>query len=136
MRHHGTRGGVEGFVAGKTRHEGLDSPGNNDAGNNDAGSSNGTTARDSLTTHAGTPGTYLHLEGSWPVGQGPSGAATISFDLNMGWRATMYAGLTTVPGHDRWAYEFGPVLMAMTGAWDKSLGKGGVEHVQGPGLDP
>ena len=88
------------------------------------------------STHSGTPGTYLHLKQSWPVG-GPADAALIQFDLQMGWRVTKYTGLTTVEGQDRWAYEYGPVLLAMTGAWDPTLG-GGVEWVQGEGaaIDP
>jgi hypothetical protein len=74
----------------------------------------------------GQPGTYVAIGGEngdhdvW--GQG---TATISLTLPMGFRVTEYAGMSQIAGHRRFAYEFGPTLLAAvataSAAWNASL---------------
>jgi DUF1680 family protein len=60
---------------------------------------------------------YLAIEGNW------SGSHSIDFSLPFGWKLTKYRGAeehydnrTEPPlACDRWAYEYGPLLMAISG---------------------
>jgi DUF1680 family protein len=55
---------------------------------------------------SGTPGTYVALDRQWSNGD------IIAFTLPMDFRMTKYAGLEQDPKHERYALEYGPILMA------------------------
>ena len=65
---------------------------------------------------AGAPGTYVSFERTWATGD------ELRLDLPMALRAHKYVGKNQVPGSTRWAYEYGPTLLAARptspGAWD------------------
>jgi DUF1680 family protein len=63
----------------------------------------------------GTPGTYLTLDREWAAGD------TIAFTLPMAFRFTKYTGADQVAGHERYAIEYGPFLMAAVGLADSEL---------------
>jgi hypothetical protein len=42
----------------------------------------------------------------------------------MALQAWAYAGATTVPGFSRWAYTYGPLLLAVQGFWNETAGDG------------
>ena len=52
------------------------------------------------------PGTYATIDKQWKTGD------VISFTLPMDFRMTKYAGLEHNAGHDSYALEYGPILMA------------------------
>lgn len=54
----------------------------------------------------GKPGTYVTLSRQWKNGD------NISFELPMDFKFTKYTGEEQDPNHDRYALEYGPVLMA------------------------
>lgn len=54
----------------------------------------------------GNPGSYLTLDRQWNNGD------VISFTLPLKFRITRYEGEEQIPGHDRYALEYGPLLMA------------------------
>jgi DUF1680 family protein len=54
----------------------------------------------------GKPGTYITLSREWKTGD------AISFSLPMGFRMTRYTGEERDPAHERYALEYGPILMA------------------------
>jgi DUF1680 family protein len=54
----------------------------------------------------GKPGSYVTLNRQWNNGD------AISFSLPMGFRMTLYTGEERDPLHERYALEYGPVLMA------------------------
>jgi hypothetical protein len=58
----------------------------------------------------GTPGSYVTLDRTWATGD------TIRFTLPMQLRLTHYTGLDQIEGHQRFALEYGPVLMALIGS--------------------
>jgi DUF1680 family protein len=58
----------------------------------------------------GKPGSYLTLSRTWKAGD------TIRFKLPMGFRLTKYVGLDKMEGCDRYALEYGPVLLALIGS--------------------
>ena len=60
----------------------------------------------------GKPGTYAVLSRTWKNGD------VVSFDLPMSFRFTLYTGVQTIPGRDRYALEYGPILMAAAGPLD------------------
>jgi DUF1680 family protein len=79
-----------------------------------------------LTPHAGgartlvgtgVPGSYLKVKRSdWVDGD------TLSFSLPMRLKVTKYTGLTKIPNHERYAVEFGPILLcAVGGSWDRTI---------------
>jgi hypothetical protein len=74
--------------------------------------------------YAGTPGTYLHIARAWGAQD------TLEFALPMALRAHPYTGVTQLPPLVRYSYTAGPVLLAVTGAWDAGRH---VEYL--PGLD-
>jgi DUF1680 family protein/mannose/cellobiose epimerase-like protein (N-acyl-D-glucosamine 2-epimerase family) len=55
---------------------------------------------------AGKPGTYVTLSGQWKNND------VISFTLPMNFRMTKYSGEEKETGYDRYALEYGPILMA------------------------
>jgi uncharacterized protein len=55
---------------------------------------------------SGNPGSYATLDRQWKNGD------VISFTLPMGFRMTRYAGAEYEAEHERYALEYGPVLMA------------------------
>ncbi len=72
---------------------------------------------------SGKPGSYVVLERRWSNGD------TITFTLPMELRLTRYTGLDKVEGHERFALEYGPVLMALVGSDNAVLKvKGGKQH--------
>ncbi|MDR0536588.1 MAG: glycoside hydrolase family 127 protein [Tannerellaceae bacterium] len=54
----------------------------------------------------GKPGSYLPIDRQWSDGD------RISFSLPMQVKTTRYEGLDTLPGMDRYASEYGPLLLA------------------------
>jgi DUF1680 family protein len=68
---------------------------------------------------SGKPGSYVLLDRTWRAGD------TIHFTLPMGFRLTRYAGLDQIEGHERYALEYGPILMAIEGSDDVRLHAGG-----------
>jgi DUF1680 family protein len=62
------------------------------------------------TTATGKPGSYVTLDRTWSEGD------TIAFKLPIGFRMTKYTGLDQMEGCDRYAVEYGPVLMALIGS--------------------
>ena len=63
----------------------------------------------------GTPGSYETLDREWVSGD------TISFTLPMAFHFTPYTGADQVVGHERYALEYGPFLMAFDGMADSEL---------------
>jgi DUF1680 family protein len=63
----------------------------------------------------GKPGGYAALNRTWRSGD------TIAFVLPMGFRLTRYTGLDKIEGHERYALEFGPILLAIEGSDDARL---------------
>jgi hypothetical protein len=61
----------------------------------------------------GKPGSYVTLDRNWENGD------QIQLTLPMGLRVTRYEGFDQVPGGDRYALEYGPVLLALTGPFDE-----------------
>ncbi len=57
----------------------------------------------------GKPGSYAVIDRKWSDGD------TVTFTLPMDFRATRYAGVEQIAGHDRYAIEYGPILMAAVG---------------------
>jgi uncharacterized protein len=55
----------------------------------------------------GQPGTYVTLERTW------SSDDTVRFTLLMGFKLTRYTGLDQIEGHERFALEYGPILLAL-----------------------
>jgi hypothetical protein len=64
----------------------------------------------------GKPGTYAMLDRSWRDGD------TITFSLPMDFRVTRYTGAERIAGHERYALEYGPILLAATGPFDPAHG--------------
>ena len=61
---------------------------------------------------AGKPGTYVTLDRSWLNGD------TIALTLPMSFTLTRYEGVDRDPGHERYALQYGPILMALHGPAD------------------
>lgn len=55
---------------------------------------------------SGNPGTYITIDRQWKNGD------VISFTLPMNFRLTKYIGAESDPNHERYALEYGPILMA------------------------
>ena len=60
----------------------------------------------------GSPGSYVTINRQWKDGD------TISFTLPMDFRMTKYEGEEQIPGHERYALEYGPLLMGYTSKKD------------------
>jgi hypothetical protein len=65
-------------------------------------------------TLTGQPGSYVALRRTWSDGD------RITFSLPMGFRLTRYEGEAQIEGHERYAIEYGPMLLAVAG----ELGEG------------
>jgi DUF1680 family protein len=63
---------------------------------------------------SGKPGTYSVISRTWKDGD------TISFTLPIGFRCVRYTGVQAIAGHERYALEYGPLLMALTGPLDSA----------------
>jgi len=63
----------------------------------------------------GKPGTYASIERVWNDGD------TVRFTVPMGFRITHYEGADQIAGHERYAIEYGPLLMAVTGPLDNDF---------------
>jgi len=64
------------------------------------------------TVAIGRAGTYVALDRTWKDGD------TISFTLPMDFRLTAYTGQERVAGQERFALEYGPILLALVGEVD------------------
>lgn len=62
------------------------------------------------TTVIGHPGTYITVDRLWSTGN------TLRFTLPMRFRLTRYTGLDKIEGHERYALEYGPILLALVGS--------------------
>ncbi len=63
----------------------------------------------------GKPGTYVAIDRTWNTGD------VISFTLPAGFRLTPYTGLDQIEGRQRYALEYGPILLAIDGSDDAQL---------------
>jgi hypothetical protein len=63
----------------------------------------------------GKPGSYVVLDRSWSEGD------TVRFTLPAALRLTRYVGVDQIPDHERYAVEYGPVLLAAVGTADVRL---------------
>jgi len=68
------------------------------------------------TAATGKPGSYASLARTWKQGD------RISFTLPIGFKTTLYEGAEQVEGDDRYALEYGPILMAAVGPMDEGQG--------------
>ena len=57
----------------------------------------------------GKPGSYVSLDRIWKSGD------TVSFTLPVGLHLTRYTGRDQIEGHERYALEYGPILLAIVG---------------------
>ena len=64
---------------------------------------------------SGRPGTYLSLDRAWTNGD------IITFEPAVGFTVQQYTGLIQDNEHDRFALEYGPVLMALVGGTDLDM---------------
>ena len=64
----------------------------------------------------GKPGHYAVLDRTWSDGD------TITFSLPMAFKLTHYEGTERVAGQERYALEYGSILLALTGPVDEKLG--------------
>ncbi len=78
----------------------------------------------------GSPGTYTTLDRTWSDGD------TISFVLPMAPRFTKYTGKDQIEGRQRYALEYGPILMAALDAPETELTLYGNATAQDPQLQP
>ena len=63
----------------------------------------------------GKPGSYVALDRTWKSGD------AVSFTLPTGFRLTRYSGMDQIEGKERYALEYGPILMAILGSDDARL---------------
>ena len=67
----------------------------------------------------GKPGSYVALDRTWKSGD------TVSFTLPAGFRLTRYTGMDQIEGRERYALEYGPILLAVVGTDDVQLRRSG-----------
>jgi DUF1680 family protein len=67
------------------------------------------------TAGAGKPGSYVILDRTWQSGD------TVAFTLPIGFRLTRYAGVDQIADGERYALEYGPILLAVVGRNDARL---------------
>ena len=63
----------------------------------------------------GQPGAYVTLTRKWSEGD------TIAFTLPMAFKLTRYEGIERNPDHERFALEYGPLLMAVAGGQQEAV---------------
>jgi hypothetical protein len=68
------------------------------------------------TVVTGNPGSYAALDRTWKDGD------TISLALPMDFRLTAYTGQERTVGQERFALEYGPILLALAGEVDEQGG--------------
>jgi DUF1680 family protein len=73
------------------------------------------------TAATGKPGTYVTLDRTWSTGD------IIHFTLPMQFKLTHYEGLDQIEGHQRYALEYGPILMALIGSDSAELKAAGAQ---------
>ncbi len=61
----------------------------------------------------GQPGSLFTITRSWVSGD------KVSFELPFAWQRTLYRGAEQVPGYERYAFQYGPLLMAFRGPLDE-----------------
>ena len=93
------------------------------------GGANVTVLLDGAPAASAAPGSYavLVLDGV-PAG---GAARNVSLELAMAPAAQLYTGVTQKPPRSRFAYTFGPFLLAAQGPWDA-----GLDCVEVPSVDP
>ena len=64
------------------------------------------------TMLSGAPGSYCAVRRAWRDGD------TLSFTLPMGFHVTKYTGADVVRGFDRYAIEYGSLLLGLVGSLD------------------
>lgn len=69
---------------------------------------------DGNTIQSADPGTYAKITRAWTT-------STITFTLGMAFSAHFYSGYNQIGSYQRWAYKYGPVLLAATGTWTYEL---------------
>ena len=83
-----------------------------------------------LSQWHGQPATYLRIN---PPSHGWDRGIFLSFTLPMRLSVTRYTGLTVITGHERFAVEYGPVLLAVVGGpWNETLDSMLVPRVADP----
>ena len=83
-----------------------------------AGSANVSILVDGAAFASSPPGSYAVLALALAAG---AGARNVSIELAMAPAALPYTGVTQKPPHARFAYTFGPFLLAALGPWDAGL---------------
>src|SRR5208282_2845054 len=63
----------------------------------------------------GRSGSYAVLDRTWSDGD------TVTFTLPMDFRVTRYTGADQIAGHERYAVEYGPILLAAVGPLGKEI---------------
>ena len=64
---------------------------------------------------AGKPGSYVALDRTWKSGD------SVAFTLPMGFRLTRYTGMDKIAGSERYALEYGPILLAVANSDEARL---------------
>jgi DUF1680 family protein len=64
----------------------------------------------------GKPGSYVVLDRMWNEGD------TVTFTLPMEFKQSHYEGAERVAGQERYALEYGPILLALVGPMDEKQG--------------
>jgi len=67
---------------------------------------------------SGVPGTYATLARTWSNGD------TVSFNVPIGFRVTKYIGFDRDADHDRYALQYGPLLMSLVGGTHVDIAAG------------
>jgi hypothetical protein len=68
------------------------------------------------TIATGKPGQYITLNRTWTAGD------AVSFELPLAFKLTRYTGMEEVAAGGRYALEYGPILMALTGGMENAAG--------------
>jgi hypothetical protein len=66
-------------------------------------------------TVVGKRGSYAVLDRTWADGD------TVTFTLPMDFRVTRYSDFDKIAGHERYALEYGPILLAVVGPLGKTI---------------
>lgn len=72
----------------------------------------------------GKRGTYLNITREWHNND------NVTFSLDAQLSSTLYTGLTQIKPFKRYAFEYGPVLLAVTGPWNSTI-----DSIHVPGVD-
>jgi hypothetical protein len=88
---------------------------------------------DGVAVASGVPGTFVDLMLTLPA---DGTAVNATFQLLAAPAAILYTGVTQMPPLSRYAYTFGPFLLAAVGNWDWGLDCGVINGSAVPGFDP